>query len=87
MGFGGRAGPTLDDRAHDGLNTSSHWFYEGDNDWVVGVRSCLTVPIVNYPGGVLLSAVKARHTEYFRNAEVTAHVLTWLAALKTRRNR
>ncbi len=37
-----------------GLNSSAHWFYEGDNDWVVGVRSCLTVPVVNYPGGVLL---------------------------------
>ncbi len=67
-----------------GLNSSAHWFYEGDNDWVVGVRSCLTVPVVNYPGGVLLSAVvNARHTEYFRNEEVTAHVLTWLAALRT----
>lgn len=63
-----------------GLDAAADWFYEGDNDWVVGMRSCMTVPMVNHPGGLLLTAeVDATHIGYYRSDAVTAQMLRWLA--------
>ncbi len=63
-----------------GLHTAAEWFYEGENDWVVGVRSCLAVPMANHPGSVLLSAVvDCTHLNYYRNQAATAQLVRWLA--------
>ena len=63
-----------------GLHTAADWFYEGENDWVVGVRSCLAVPMANHPGSVLLSAVvDCTHLTYYRNQAATAQLVRWLA--------
>jgi hypothetical protein len=67
----------------DGLHAAADWFYDGDNDWVVGVRSSLAVPVANHPGGLLLSAVvDATHVTYFRSPAMTAQMVRWLASVR-----
>ncbi len=65
----------------DAMHGASEWFYQGENDWVVSVRSARALPLTNYPGSVLLSAeVDETHLSYYRSQAVTAQVLRWLDA-------